>query len=211
MLFLPCSHHKRISQQVIEPCDTPQATLFWIKMSSLTTVSTFSWSTVPPSNSESVTSYEHPKTPIRTVSPDIDKLLPTVELLRMKDYSNVSKVVECDHLTDENWHKWKEHIRWVFTHCDIIRYVGSTIQRPITSRDPAVASNWDKNDAWAQQVIIQNVTSLLMNHVRSKPTAFLMFGALVDTHKNKAHQTINHIQMLLYETKASKGDDCYVP
>jgi hypothetical protein len=70
-----------------------------------------------------------------------------------------------------------------------------------------VASNWDKNDAWAQQVIIQNVTSLLMNHVRSKPTAFLMFGALVDTHKNKAHQTINHIQMLLYETKASEGDD----
>jgi hypothetical protein len=80
-------------------------------MGSLDTISTFGWSTEPPSNSESVTSYEHPKTPIRTVSPDIDKLLPTVELLRMKDYSNVSKVVECDHLTDENWHKWKEHIR----------------------------------------------------------------------------------------------------
>jgi hypothetical protein len=98
-------------------------------------------------------------------SPDIDKLLPTVELLEMKDYSNVSKVVEHDHLTDENWHEWKEHIRCVFTNCDIIGYVGGTIQRPITSRDPAGASNWDKNDAWAQQVIIQNVTFSQMNHV----------------------------------------------
>jgi hypothetical protein len=110
----------------------------------------------------------------------------------MKDYSNVSKVAECDHLTDENWHKWKEHIRCVFTNWDIIGYIDGTIQRPITSRDPAGASNWDKNDAWAQQVIIQNVTSSQMNHVGSKPTAVLMFGALVDTHENKVHQTIKH-------------------
>jgi hypothetical protein len=105
-------------------------------MSSLNTFSTFSWSTEPPSNSESVTSYERPKTPIWAASPDIDKLLSTIELLQMKDYLNISKIAECNHLTDENWHKWTEHIRHVFTNCDIIGYVGSTIQRPITSRDP---------------------------------------------------------------------------
>ena len=58
------------------------------------------------------------------------------------------------------------------------------------------------NDTWAQQVIIQNVTSSQMNHVRLKPNAFLLFSTLVDFHENKVHQTINHIQTLLYEIRA---------
>src|SRR5262247_3877479 len=28
---------------------------------------------------------------------------PSIELLRTKDYSNVSKIAECDHLDDDNW------------------------------------------------------------------------------------------------------------
>jgi hypothetical protein len=31
--------------------------------------------------------------------------------------------------------------------------------------DPIGGHNWDKNDTWAQQVIIHNVTSSQMNHV----------------------------------------------
>jgi hypothetical protein len=67
--------------------------------------------------------------------------------------------------------------------------------------------NWDKNNAWVQQVIIQNVTSLQMNHIGSKVTTESMYAALVDTHDNKAHQTVNHIQTLLYEMKASETND----
>jgi gag-polypeptide of LTR copia-type len=128
-------------------------------------------------------------------------------LLRTKDYSNVSKIAERDHLTDDNWHEWKERMKRVFTNCDITGYVNGTVKRPTLFQDPVGANNWDKNDAWAQQVIIQNVTSSQMNHVGAKFNAGDMYAALTDTHDNKAHQTVNHIQTLLYETKAGETDD----
>jgi hypothetical protein len=34
-----------------------------------------------------------------------------------------------------------------------------------------------------------------------------MYSALMVTHENKAHQTVNHIQCLLYETKAQEGSN----
>jgi hypothetical protein len=46
-----------------------------------------------------------------------------------------------------------------------------------------------------------------MNHVGSKNSAQEMYSALVDTHKNKAHQMVNHIQTLLYKTKVGDSDD----
>jgi hypothetical protein len=95
----------------------------------------------------------------------------------------------------------------ILTNCEITGYVDGTLKRPLLFDDPAGASNWDMNDCWAQQVIIQNVTSSQMNHVRSKATAESMYSALVDTHDNKAHQTVNHIQTLLYETKAGENDN----
>jgi hypothetical protein len=95
----------------------------------------------------------------------------------------------------------------VLTNCEIIGYVDSTLKRPFLFDNPAGASNWDMNDSWAQQVIIQNITSLQMNHVRSKVTVENMYSALVDTHDNKAHQTVHHIQTLLYQTKAGENDD----
>jgi hypothetical protein len=132
---------------------------------------------------------------------------PTIKLLKTKDYSNISKIAERDHLTNDNWHEWKEHMQCVLTNCEITGYVDGTLKRLFLFDDPAGASNWDKNNAWVQQVIIQNVTSLQMNHIGSKVTAESMYAALVDTHDNKAHQTVNHIQTLLYETKASETDD----
>jgi hypothetical protein len=131
----------------------------------------------------------------------------TVALLRTKDYTNVSKLADRDHLTDENWHEWKDRMKRVFKNCDIIGYIDGSIIRPEDDEFPVGASNWDKNDTWAQQVIIQNVTSSQMNHVGSKDTAEMMYSALSDTHENKAHQTVNHLQTLLYETKATESDD----
>jgi gag-polypeptide of LTR copia-type len=131
----------------------------------------------------------------------------TVELIRTKEYSNVNKIADCDHLTDDNWHEWKDHMKHVFTNCDINGYITDTIKRPNELDDPVGARNWDKNDSWAQQVIIHNVTSLQMNHVGAKTSAEAMYSALLVTHQNKAHQTVNHIQCQLYETKAREGDD----
>ena len=46
-----------------------------------------------------------------------------------------------------------------------------------------------------------------MNHVRSKMLAEAMYSALSMMHESKAHQTVNHIQCLLYETKVIAGAD----
>jgi hypothetical protein len=150
----------------------------------------------------------NPGNPSQVPSPIINPPAnPTIIMLHTKDYSNVSRIADRDHLTDNNWHEWKECFRRVIKNCDITGYVDGTLKRPSAFDDPGGAANWDKNDIWAQQVLIQNVTSSHMNHVGSKLTAFLMFGALVDTHKNKVHQMVNHIQTLLYETKAGETND----
>ena len=47
----------------------------------------------------------------------------TVDLIRTKEYSNVSKIADRDHLTDENWHEWKDRMKRVFMNCDITEYV----------------------------------------------------------------------------------------
>jgi hypothetical protein len=75
------------------------------------------------------------------------------------------------------------------------------------SDNPEGVRNWDRNDSWAQQVIIQNITSSQMTHVRSKNMATEMYSALTEMHKNKAHQTVTHIQTLLYEMKAGDNND----
>jgi hypothetical protein len=148
-----------------------------------------------------------PGMPTPNIFPDVPPPQLTIKLLKTKDYSNVSKIAEWDHLTDDNWHEWKERMQRILTNCEITGYADGTLKRPFLFDDPAGASNWDMNDAWVQQVIIQNVTSSQMNHVRSKVTAESMYAALVVTHDNKAHQTVNHIQTLLYEMKATETDD----
>jgi hypothetical protein len=104
-------------------------------------------------------------------------------------------------------HKWKKHIKQVFNNCKVIGYTDGSIKRPNEHTDPEGACNWDRNDSWAQQVIIQNITSLQMNHVGSKATAEAMYSALSVTHENKAHGAVHYIQCLLHGTKASKGDN----
>ena len=125
----------------------------------------------------------------------------------MKEYSNVNRITDCDHLTDVNWHEWKERMKRVFINCDITWYVTGEITHPNEYEDPDGTCNWDKNDTWAQQVIIHNVTASQMNHVGSKDTAEEMYSALLVTHDNMAHQTVNYLQNQLYETKSHDGED----
>ena len=103
---------------------------------------------------------------------------------------------------DENWHEWKDWMKRVFTNCDITGYVMGAVSRPNAGDNSDGVNNWDKNDCWVQQVIIYNVTSSQMTHVSLKTSAKAMYSALTVTHENKTHQTVNHIQCLLYETKA---------
>ena len=39
-------------------------------------------------------------------------------------------IANCNHLTDENWHEWKEHMKRLFTNCDITGYVHGDIKQP---------------------------------------------------------------------------------
>jgi hypothetical protein len=132
---------------------------------------------------------------------------PSNKALKTKDYSNVSRLAERDHLTDDNWHEWKDRMCRVLYNSDIADYVSGFIKRPDSSMDPIGAQNRDKNDVWVQQVIINNVTASQMNHIGSKKTSQAMYSTLSDTHDNRAHITVTHLQQLIYEIKASEGDN----
>jgi len=130
-----------------------------------------------------------------------------IKLIHTKEYSNVNRIANHDHLTDANWHKWKERMKRVFINCDITQYVTGEITHPSEYDDPDGACNWDRNDTWAQQVIIHNVTASQMNHIGLKDTAEEMYSALSVTHDNMAHQMVNYIQNQLYETKSHDEED----
>jgi len=36
---------------------------------------------------------------------------PSIKLISTRQYSNVNKIANCDHLTDNNWHEWKERMK----------------------------------------------------------------------------------------------------
>src|SRR3984957_189238 len=93
---------------------------------------------------------------------------PIVALIRTKEYTAISKLLERSHLTDDNWYDWKERMNCVFISCDITGYIDSTIQHVAPEQDGIGARNWVKNDTWAQQVIMDNVSTTQMNHIRSK-------------------------------------------
>jgi len=131
----------------------------------------------------------------------------SVKLIQTKEYSNVNKISDHDHLTDDNWHIWKEQVQRVFVNCDIAKYVTGTEECPDETVDPVGICNWNKHGTWAQQVIIQNVTALQMNHVSLKTSAQTMYLVLSVTHDNMAHQMVNHIQNQLYKMKMHAGED----
>src|SRR5579859_3063529 len=125
-----------------------------------------------------ITPINHRRTSTISTDSEGKDIRPTIALLRTKDYSNVSRIAERDHLTDDNWHEWKDHMLRVLWNCDIAEYVTGFKERPNPDTDPIGTRNWDKNDVWAQQVIINNVTASQMNHISSKQNSKEMYSAL---------------------------------
>jgi hypothetical protein len=132
---------------------------------------------------------------------------PTVALIRTKEYTAVNRLPERSHLTDNNWYDWKEWMNRVFTSCDITGYIDGTIQRVVPEHDVIGARNWVKNDTWAQQIIMDNVSATQMNHIRSKRTAHAMYEGLASTHEDMVFYTVNNIENLLQTAKATDADD----
>ena len=97
-----------------------------------------------------------------------DEDLPSIKLICTRNYTNVNKITEHNHLMDKNWHEWKERMRRVFYNCDVNEYDTGETKHPNEAINPIGALNWDKNNSWVQQIIIHNVTSTQMNHVGSK-------------------------------------------
>src|SRR3984957_567827 len=120
---------------------------------------------------------------------------PTVALIRTKEYTAV------------NWYDWKERMNRVFTSCDITGYIDGTIQCVAPEQDGIGARNWVKNDTWAQQVIMDNVSTTQMNHIRSKRTAHTMYQGLASTHEDMVFYTVNNMENLLQTAKVTDWDD----
>src|SRR6202167_3333831 len=143
--------------------------------------------------------------PPADINPPVN--IPTVALIRTKEYTTVNKLLERSHLTDDNWYDWKERMNHVFTNCDITSYIDGTIPRVAPEQDGIGARNWVKNDSWAQQVIMDNVSTTQMNHIRSKRAAHAMCEGLARTHEDMAFYTVNNIENLLQTAKATDSDD----
>src|SRR5882762_1447787 len=108
---------------------------------------------------------------------------------------------------DDNWNDWKERMNCIFTNCDITGYIDGTILQVAPDQDGIGARNWVKNDSWAQQVIMDNISTIQMNHIRSKRTVHAMYEGLASTHEDIAFYTVNNIENHLQTAKASDGDD----
>jgi hypothetical protein len=72
----------------------------------------------------------------------------------MKDYSNVNKLAESAHLTDDNWHVWKDQMKIIFLSCNINNYITGTVKCPDEQTDREGAINWDRNNNWVKLMII---------------------------------------------------------
>jgi hypothetical protein len=132
---------------------------------------------------------------------------PTIALIHTKEYTAVNRLPERSHLTDDNWYDWKERMNRIFTNCDSTSYIDGTILRVAPEQDGIGARNWVKNDSWAQQVIMDNVSTTQMNHIRSKRTAHAMYEGLASTHGDMVFYTVNNIENLLQTAKATDSDD----
>jgi len=132
---------------------------------------------------------------------------PTVALIRTKEYTAVNRLPERSHLTDDNWYDWKERMNRIFISCDVTGYIDGTIQRVAPEQDGIGARNWVRNDTWAQQIIMDNVFTTQMNHIRSKRTAYAMYQGLASTHEDMVFYTVNNIENLLQTAKATDTDD----
>src|ERR1700689_947443 len=143
--------------------------------------------------------------PPAAINPPVNN--PTIALIHTKEYTAVNRLPERSHLTDNNWYDWKEQMNHIFTNCDITGYVDGTIPRVAPEQDGIGAGNWVKNDSWAQQGIMDNVSTTQMNHIRSKRTAHTMYEGLASTHEDMAFYTVNNIENLLQTAKATNSDD----
>ena len=68
---------------------------------------------------EEIETYEPPKHEKRVYQSkekdflEDDEDSSSITLIHTRNYTNVNKIGEHDHLTDDNWHKWKERMRRV--------------------------------------------------------------------------------------------------
>jgi hypothetical protein len=95
----------------------------------------------------------------------------------------------------------------VFTNSDITGYIDGTILRVAPEQDGIGARNWVKNDSWAQQVIMDNVSTTQMNHICSKRTVHAMYEGLASTHEDMVFYTVNNIENLLQTAKATDSNN----
>ena len=78
--------------------------------------------------------------PPADINPPVN--IPTVALIRTKEYTAVNRLPERSHLTDDNWYDWKEWMNRVFTNCDITGYIDGTIPQVAPEQDGIGARNW---------------------------------------------------------------------
>ena len=83
----------------------------------------------------------------RTSDSEYDIPTPSIKALKTKDYSNVSRLAERDHLNDDNWHEWKDRMLRVLYNSDIAEYVSGFIKRSVATVITACFFNFTLTNA----------------------------------------------------------------
>jgi len=53
----------------------------------------------------------------------------SVELIQTKEYFNVNEISDHDHLTDDNWHIWKEQMQRVIINCGMSQALKNVLMK----------------------------------------------------------------------------------
>jgi len=96
-----------------------------------------------------------------------------------------------------NWPEWRLRIEWFFVEHNVTGYVDGTIECPDPKRDSRSFDNWIQNDAHACSIMLNNIASSQLVHVKQCKTSEKMWSNLVMVHQARGHRTaLTYLRML---------------
>ena len=125
-------------------------------------------------------------------------------IAKIKTNDNPTKVDLLDHLDDQNWTVWQEHLIITQQYYELEEYLYSNLKHP---DDLIQAENWDHNDRFTCSIIINNVKAAQVMHITRCKTSHQMWKNLEDIHESKGHTTVITINRNLFHTIAEEGSN----
>jgi len=104
-----------------------------------------------------------------------------------------------------NWPEWHLRIEWFFVKHKVTGYANRTIECPDHNTDPQSYENWKQNDTHACSIMLNNIASSQLIHIKQCKTSKKMWLNLIMVHQACGHHmALNYLQML-FKMSAEEG------